>query len=288
MPGLPAEGRARPLRPPQQDGALTVAQRGARRRQRTAAGRAPTSRTSWSSPGSRGAGQVERDERLRGRGLLLRRQPAGGDDPLARRSCSCTRARRSSAPRSCATRAAASTWPALAGVIDQLAAAGVVHRVVFLTADEEALVNRYKETRRRHPLVAARQRGRRHPRRAGAARAGPPARGHRDRHVGPERRRAAPQGRRRAARARHAGQARGHVHVLRAQARPAARRRPRVRRALPAQPALRRRPAPADRLRPADRRLRRPRRPPRGVLRRTSCRCWSSCSRSTWPRARRT
>src|SRR6202008_3671272 len=31
---------------------------------------------------------------------------------------------------------------ALAGVIDQLAAAGVVHRVVFLTADEEALVNR--------------------------------------------------------------------------------------------------------------------------------------------------
>ena len=27
------------------------------------------------------------------------------------------------------------------------------HRVVFLTADEEALVNRYKETRRRHPLA---------------------------------------------------------------------------------------------------------------------------------------
>ena len=42
---------------------------------------------------------------------------------------------------------------ALANVIDQLAAAGVVHRVVFLTADEEALVNRYKETRRRHPLA---------------------------------------------------------------------------------------------------------------------------------------
>ena len=41
---------------------------------------------------------------------------------------------------------------ALAGVIDQLAAAGVVHRVVFLAADEEALVTRYKETRRRHPL----------------------------------------------------------------------------------------------------------------------------------------
>jgi RNase adapter protein RapZ len=42
---------------------------------------------------------------------------------------------------------------ALASVIDQLAAAGVVHRVVFLTADEEDLVNRYKETRRRHPLA---------------------------------------------------------------------------------------------------------------------------------------
>jgi RNase adapter protein RapZ len=42
---------------------------------------------------------------------------------------------------------------ALAGVIDQLAAVGVVHRVVFLTADEEALMNRYKETRRRHPLA---------------------------------------------------------------------------------------------------------------------------------------
>src|SRR5688500_17968395 len=41
---------------------------------------------------------------------------------------------------------------ALAGIIEELATTGVVHRVVFLTADEEALVNRYKETRRRHPL----------------------------------------------------------------------------------------------------------------------------------------
>ena len=41
---------------------------------------------------------------------------------------------------------------ALAGIIDQLAATGIVHRVVFLTADEQALVDRYKETRRRHPL----------------------------------------------------------------------------------------------------------------------------------------
>src|ERR671931_1058732 len=41
---------------------------------------------------------------------------------------------------------------ALAGVIDQLAAAGVLHRVVFLQADEQTLIDRYKETRRRHPL----------------------------------------------------------------------------------------------------------------------------------------
>src|SRR3954465_4575060 len=42
---------------------------------------------------------------------------------------------------------------ALATAIDPLAGAGVVHRVVFLTADEEHLVRRYKETRRRHPLA---------------------------------------------------------------------------------------------------------------------------------------
>ena len=87
-------------------------------------------------------------------------------------------------------------------MIDQLAAAGVVHRVVFLTADEEALVNRYKETRRRHPLaphgsvvdgIRAEQELLAPVRAAG---------GHRDRHVGAERRGAAPQGRRRAARAR--------------------------------------------------------------------------------------
>ena len=43
--------------------------------------------------------------------------------------------------------------PALAGVIDRLAAAGVVHRVVFLECDDESLLMRYKETRRRHPLA---------------------------------------------------------------------------------------------------------------------------------------
>jgi UPF0042 nucleotide-binding protein len=42
---------------------------------------------------------------------------------------------------------------ALAGVIDELDAVGLAHRVVFLSADEQTLLNRYKETRRRHPLA---------------------------------------------------------------------------------------------------------------------------------------
>ena len=42
---------------------------------------------------------------------------------------------------------------ALTGVIDELDEAGVVHRVLFLEADEQTLLSRYKETRRRHPLV---------------------------------------------------------------------------------------------------------------------------------------
>jgi UPF0042 nucleotide-binding protein len=42
---------------------------------------------------------------------------------------------------------------ALAGVIDELDEAEVVHKVLFLEADEQTLLNRYKETRRRHPLA---------------------------------------------------------------------------------------------------------------------------------------
>jgi UPF0042 nucleotide-binding protein len=41
----------------------------------------------------------------------------------------------------------------LAEVIDELDAVGIDHRVLFLTASEETLVTRYKETRRRHPLA---------------------------------------------------------------------------------------------------------------------------------------
>src|SRR5215218_8867786 len=41
----------------------------------------------------------------------------------------------------------------LAEVLDELDAVGVKHRVLFLTASEDTLLTRYKETRRRHPLA---------------------------------------------------------------------------------------------------------------------------------------
>jgi UPF0042 nucleotide-binding protein len=41
----------------------------------------------------------------------------------------------------------------LARVIDTLRSDGVSHRVLYLCADEETLLGRYKETRRRHPLA---------------------------------------------------------------------------------------------------------------------------------------
>jgi UPF0042 nucleotide-binding protein len=41
----------------------------------------------------------------------------------------------------------------LAEVIDDLSAAGIHRRVLFLRADEDTLITRYKETRRRHPLA---------------------------------------------------------------------------------------------------------------------------------------
>ena len=40
----------------------------------------------------------------------------------------------------------------LGGVLDDLALRGIAHRVLFLDADEQTLLGRYKETRRRHPL----------------------------------------------------------------------------------------------------------------------------------------
>ncbi len=46
-----------------------------------------------------------------------------------------------------------SYFEGMAGVLDQLDAAEVSYRVFFLEADERTLLNRYKETRRRHPLA---------------------------------------------------------------------------------------------------------------------------------------
>ena len=44
-------------------------------------------------------------------------------------------------------------FEALRAVLDDLPGLGVRHRVLFLDADEQTLLNRYKETRRRHPLA---------------------------------------------------------------------------------------------------------------------------------------
>src|SRR5204863_512278 len=46
-------------------------------------------------------------------------------------------------------------FEALVGVLDDLEASGIAHRVLFLDADDETLLTRYKETRRRHPLSPA-------------------------------------------------------------------------------------------------------------------------------------
>jgi UPF0042 nucleotide-binding protein len=45
-----------------------------------------------------------------------------------------------------------SYFEGLAAMLDDLRASGVTHRVLFLEADEQSLLTRYKETRRRHPL----------------------------------------------------------------------------------------------------------------------------------------
>ena len=43
-------------------------------------------------------------------------------------------------------------FPEMAAVLDELVAEGVEHKVLYLTASEDTLLTRYKETRRRHPL----------------------------------------------------------------------------------------------------------------------------------------
>jgi RNase adapter protein RapZ len=46
-------------------------------------------------------------------------------------------------------------FEALSAVLEDLAALGLRHRVLYLDADDQALLTRYKETRRRHPLAPA-------------------------------------------------------------------------------------------------------------------------------------
>src|SRR5207248_8011275 len=46
-----------------------------------------------------------------------------------------------------------SYFEGLAEMLDDLRATGVKRRVLFLEADEQTLLTRYKETRRRHPLA---------------------------------------------------------------------------------------------------------------------------------------
>ncbi|MDQ6820041.1 MAG: RNase adapter RapZ [Actinomycetota bacterium] len=48
-----------------------------------------------------------------------------------------------------------SYFQGLLSVLDHLVTTGVTHRIVFLDASEQALLTRYKETRRRHPLAPA-------------------------------------------------------------------------------------------------------------------------------------
>src|SRR5215216_6665627 len=48
-----------------------------------------------------------------------------------------------------------SYFAGLVAVLDELEHLGVNHRVLFLEADEQSLLTRYKETRRRHPLSPA-------------------------------------------------------------------------------------------------------------------------------------
>ena len=196
-----------------------------------------------------GGRQVDGDGRLRGRGLLLRRQPAARDDPRRSSSSSSTRARRSSAPPSSPTSAAATTSSALRAVLEELESSGVRHRVLFLDADDDAILTRFQETRRRHPLAGASsvERGIAAERAvARAAQGAAPTSSSTPRAEGAH---AAPPDRRRVPPARRL-QARRLAGVLRLQARPRARRRPGLRRPLPAQPALRARAAPADGPRP--------------------------------------
>ena len=235
-----------------------------------------------------GRRQVDRDGGVRGRGLLLRRQPALGDDPLAGRAVHARRARRSQRAAVVSDVRGGSYFEGLAAMLDDLRASG---------RQPPRAVPRGRRADAADPLQgdapppsagADGQRRRRHRARARAAGAAARAGRRRDRHERADRGDAAAQAGRRAAADAHPGPAGGHLRELRLQVRPSARRRPAVRRALPAQPALRARPAAADRRRPAGRRVHQPRRRARRASTSACTRCSTTCCRSTWPRARPT
>ncbi len=136
----------------------------------------------------------------------------------------------------------------LLAVLDELDGDGLEPTVLFLEADEETLVNRFKETRRRHPLAPDGRivDGIRAERELLGAAARARRRGHG--HDRPHRGDAAAADRRPtcSAPSRRAQAGADPAH-LRVQERAAARRRPHPRRPLPAQPPLPRGPAAADR-----------------------------------------
>ena len=151
-PRLPAEGRPRPLRPPQQDRPMTAV--------RPIGDTPPMSANGARShltdfvviSGLSGAGKSSAMNVFEDAGYFcVDNLPAEMIRSLAELFRH---------PGSKVERAAVVSdsrggeyLSALAGVLDELTEAGVAHRVVFLLADEQTLLNRYKETRRRHPLA---------------------------------------------------------------------------------------------------------------------------------------
>ena len=176
----------------------------------------------------------------------------------------------------------------LARVIETLRSDNVAHRLIFLCADDETLLSRYKETRRRHPLAPEGNviDGIRR-----EAEALPPIRELSDSLIDTSGLSASALRRKVANELLEEKSPRrlavtfgsfGHKHGPPRDADLAFDVR-----FLPNphwEPELR----PLTGLRHADRRLRRARRPPAGVLRPRRARCSSTCCRSTSPRARRT
>ena len=186
--------------------------------------------------------QVDRDERVRGRGVLLRRQPAAGDDPLARGPVRARglegRARRG--------RLGCSRGGVLRGAAGGGGRSGRARRDPPGAVPGGGRADARDSLQGDPPPPSACARGQRRRgcrRRAGSARAAAQPRRPGDRHDRDVRGDAAAEDRRRPS-ARPRGRSAGaDVHELRVQARPAARGGPGVRCALPGKSALRGGPA---------------------------------------------